>query len=316
MVYGGILGVACFTFVSANFLIESSRIKTEKILKIVLETIFYSMIIGIVLDKLELVHFGMKEVVKSLLTIITGEYWYISSYIMLYILHPFLNDFIKNSSKEKLKLLVIILSIIILLWRMIYNKADISGLDILVTMYLFMGLLKKQDNNWFERNRYKGFLITTILVYVLTVGINILGTILDSNIILENSKFFVTRSSILLILDGAFLFYIFKNLKIKNNKIINTLASSSLGVYIIHESRFMKSILYDTVLNVGYFFEKWYFVFYMVLVVISIYIIAVLIDLLRQKGEKAIFNQRSILSKICQKIDKLINIWLFKYSKV
>ena len=57
-----------------------------------------------------------------------------------------------------------------------------------------------------------------------------------------------------------------------------------------------------------YFFEKWYFIFYMLLVVISIYIISVLIDLLRQKGEKAIFNQSSILSKICQKIDNLINI--------
>lgn len=95
---------------------------------------------------------------------------------------------------------------------------------------------------------------------------------------------------------SAFMF--FKNLHIRQNKLINAVAASSFGVLLIHaHSNTMRQLLWKDILNnVGYFKAELYvLVFHAIISVILVYMVSAMIDMLRIK-----FIERPFF-KLCEK---------------
>ena len=104
---------------------------------------------------------------------------------------------------------------------------------------------------------------------------------------------------------GVSSFLLFKNLKIKQSKVINTLASSTFGVLLIHaNSDTMRRWLWQTVLNVK---ETFYeptgmVVLHAVLSVAAIFAICVIIDQIRIKT-----IERIVLDKVDRGVQRLLH---------
>lgn len=124
--------------------------------------------------------------------------------------------------------------------------------------------------------------------------------------------YFVSDSNTFLaVCMGVSSFLFFNNLKLKQSKVINTIASSTFGVLCIHaNSDTMRKWLWQTVLNVkGVFYARANTVIlHAVLSVLGIFIICVIIDQIRI---------RTVEKTVLDKIDKGVhNLFFILEEKV
>lgn len=110
--------------------------------------------------------------------------------------------------------------------------------------------------------------------------------------------YFVADSNkILAVLTSISLFLFFKNLNIKYNKFINTVATSIFGVLLIHaNSDAMREFLWKTVLNNVGAYNTNYLYIHAILSVVGVFIICTIIDQIRIK-----FIEQPFFEKVVDK---------------
>ena len=87
-------------------------------------------------------------------------------------------------------------------------------------------------------------------------------------------------SSPFTLLEVVCYFELFRTFNIKS-KIINLFASTTLGVYMIHDNYIIRNNIYN-ILKINQPFYSYKMLIYIILVIIGIFIICSLIDLIRQ----------------------------------
>lgn len=99
----GLVGVHCFFFISAYFLIMNNNIHFEKICKIIAQTLFYSCIAVFIVTVGNIYPMRLGEILYNCVAPLMGEYWFVSVYCIIYIISPFINIFLKNITEGQLK---------------------------------------------------------------------------------------------------------------------------------------------------------------------------------------------------------------------
>lgn len=94
-------------------------------------------------------------------------------------------------------------------------------------------------------------------------------------------------------------FMLFINKKEFNNSIVNYIASSVLGIYLIHDNFILRPIIWKVV-NIGNYLQSPYFWIYELGVILAIFCACLIIDKIRQK-----FIEKPVLKFIYNRIDKL-----------
>lgn len=88
---GGKFGTNVFVIIGLYFLVDQKQFKSQKIMRIWMQTLFYS----VSLNLFDMIVFSsqisLKAWVKSILPIMGRSYWFASSYIILLLLVPLLN---------------------------------------------------------------------------------------------------------------------------------------------------------------------------------------------------------------------------------
>ena len=108
----------------------------------------------------------------------------------------------------------------------------------------------------------------------------------------QGSPFILALSVLLLI--------IFKNLKIKNNKMINKIAATTFGIYLVHDNIFLKEIIWKQIVRGNEFINSPLLIINAICGVIGVFIISMLIDIIVEK--LIVKNFVKILSKIYHRI--------------
>ena len=250
----GKLGIDIFVILSSYFMIDS-RFNFKKIIRLIGETLFYSISILLVFSLFTSVHINIFDIIKSLFPILFTEYWFITDYILLMIITPFLNDFIKSLEKnnyKKLLITLIILNVIINGTFHFFIKHISNILIWFIILYLIVGYIKKynviKDNNY-KRNII--YFIIIIFIYFLCVSLfTVVGHILNKDILIVNTGYFGTENSIFTVLAAFEIFVAFLKMKPRTYKFINTIASSTLGIYLIHDNNIMRQFLWNNIFRV------------------------------------------------------------------
>ncbi|HAP8864445.1 TPA: acyltransferase family protein, partial [Enterococcus faecium] len=132
----GQLGVNCFIFISAYFLSEKRNIHFENVLGIVLECIFYSVLVYGILCACGIETFSLNSFVKEILSFALGRYWFITSYLALYILSPYLNIMLNNLEKLQLQKISMLLFIGVCCYRMLFKTSLFGDCAVLIALYV------------------------------------------------------------------------------------------------------------------------------------------------------------------------------------
>ena len=122
---GGNFGVNVFVLVSGYFLITArgELFNLRRILKFWGQVFFYSVSIYLMFRLLGIGELTSKPVTDILFPITFRQWWFASTYFVLYLLHPFINRLLRNLSKEEFQRFLVLLMII---WCMIPTISRVS----------------------------------------------------------------------------------------------------------------------------------------------------------------------------------------------
>ena len=244
----GMAGVIGFVMISSHFLYSNNSFSIQKALRITFETAFYSTLIGASLFLTGVIDPPADYLIQCIFSVFFRQYWFITDYVIFYILTPFLKLLCDKISIRHHKWLLITLFAVTLPFRDITHAALISRLGLMIYTYLLIAYFVRKPDNIFQRH-YKLFsaIVFGSIILLTCVFISINNTTSNEKYIdwILNMSY---MSSTTMFLTAICLYFIFKNLNIRHSKILSLIGSSTLGIYLIHEHGYFHYILFDNVL--------------------------------------------------------------------
>ena len=234
-----ICGVDVFLMITGYFMLKKQEVSLYKPAGLILQVVIYG--IGIYLLRLilmkedfSLAAFGNAAIPNN---------YFVILYVVLYLLTPYINRLTASLSEEAYRRLLILLLLLFAFYTTLINIAqnlsgqvlsgissvgidgDQNGYTILLFLlcYLIGGYESRKG-----RKKQKKLFFLLVLVWILNfVWIYVsLGMGLSSSVLNYDNP--------LILLEAYLSFCLFKNLKIKNNRLINELAKGAFGVYLLH----------------------------------------------------------------------------------
>ena len=102
--------VNTFAILSGYLSIDKDKNKHYRIVELISIMFFWSFVITIIFLIFNINNFrlaGIKNIISSLIPPLAGSYWYLTCYVFVFMVIPYLNTFIKSIKKDKLKKLLL-----------------------------------------------------------------------------------------------------------------------------------------------------------------------------------------------------------------
>lgn len=316
-----IVHVNSFIIVSGYFQ-SASKFKQSKLWSIINQSLFYRIIILIIFLLLDIITLNKVALIKEISIIDMTEYCFIKTYILLYCLSPFINQFIVNLTKKSYQKLLLLLLFILSIIPTITggNAFDNNGYTLynFIFLYLIGAYFRKyplKEMYIFKPLSKRLYQIIMIITFIIACSLNFILTnymekIGNVNSILGELSNYIGKASIaysnpLVIIQTIAYFEFFGTLNIKN-KLINKVASLTLGVYMIHDNNFIRANIYKWLKIDNGPIYSYKFIIYIFLIAILIYIACSIIEYIRQLLFKFVYKRR-ISEKLRKKYYQLIN---------
>lgn len=303
---GGKIGVNVFVLISGYFLVSSSKFKISKVLKLWGQVFFYSVLIYGIFIAFGLETFNVKELIKNILPITFEQWWFASSYFVLYLLSPFINVFLTQLDRKTYKKMLMVMTIC---WCIIptFTTTDFQSNDLIWFFYLYSlaGYIKLYEKNFTSKNKiYFSFTFAFILLnFLIVILFDLIG--FKIGFFGKNATYFYNMKRLPTLLISIFLFLGFKNTKMKYHKTINLISSATFGVYLIHDNNLIRPFLWNNIFDGVALANTIALIPYSIVVVIIIYLVCTIIELLRIHMLEIHFMK--IVEKIVSKINNVIN---------
>lgn len=207
--FGGKIGVNCFVLITGYFMVHS-RLKVQSLLRVVLQTWFYSFAILAIFAIAQPDLVTPDRLRKAVTPITSGEYWFITCYLALMVASPFLNVLYRHLSDSGRRNLMVIGFVVLSAIPTITTYNPI-GSDLVWFFYLYL------MGGWAQRAF--GF------DYVLP-------------------DYFIWQYMVPTFAASLGLFSLFAEWKMPPIRWVNTAAKGALGVYLIHDNPIMRAWLW------------------------------------------------------------------------
>lgn len=275
------IAVNVYVLLTGYFLIENSTFKLEKILKIWLQVFFYSVLLGSIFflttDKL-----SMGDMMKCFFPFKGNAYWFVTKYLALVALAPFIAIMVESISKAKYQLLLGIMCLLTLeIYKLPFacNFGNTYGNSLLffVTLFLTGGYIRKYGSfNLFCMNEKAIF----ALVYIITFLWAIAKVLPSKNPTISGFPYHSMT-----FLEAVAFFQMFATFKCEG-KFWNSLvkiAPYTFGVYLISDNNYVRMWLWDDIVCVEQNITSVVFVPYAILSSVAIMTVCMMIDAIRAK---------------------------------
>lgn len=249
----GQIGVGIFFLISGYFLYEKEDFHWQRFFKIARPTWFYSWTILALAflfhDSLTVAATPMPQIIaQSIFPIFLNSYWFISTYIYIMLLSPYLKKWLDALCFKEIAA-VVLLSFLFNTGAATFDFlltsefASIGGVISSTIIFVVIG---------YSLNRFKDRCTSLVipLVFILTaaiillVGPALLATLARAGYPNTSAHVFMDISSIPIALAAVGLFLVFSRFDFRS-KGINYLASLMFGVYLIHENNFVWRLIWQ-----------------------------------------------------------------------
>ena len=298
---GGEVGVALFFIISGYFNINKSK---GSVLKVLTQVSFYGIISLAVYIILKLFRFSYDELslialAGILRTIIlpgtSGSYWFISVYTFVILLMPMVNPLLQKLNKAGL------FQLLVFFWLFWYSLAVFFSVPYynLQKGLFFYCIGSYIRLHYSKRNSILRLSILFIIGWtigaVIAYGIAYTSISMGQTSIgeLVSRVFIALESSISVPACSISLFLLFHSLDIGINRRINSIAATTLGVYLIHDLSIWRKVIWYRILRVDtVLYNSRWFPLISIVVIISVFSICSLIDLIRLTWIEQPMNNR------------------------
>lgn len=297
----GKTGINCFVLISGYFMCES-RLTLRRYLKLTFEVIFYGCVVYLFLVAIGETSFSIKQFALSFIPIKNADS-FTGAFLLFYLFVPFLNVFVHSITQQQHCWLI---GLSVLLFSLMpylpFFHVSISYVFWFMVLFIIASYIRMYQDKIYKSGSasFWGWMsVLSILIAQLSVFANLL---LRPG---KSAYIFVSDSNaIMALIVSVCTFMFFRNLKIRNSKIINVIAATTFGVFLLHtRGSIMRAWLWGDVANVRNLFMNDDFMWKISLAIPTIFIVCCMIDLVRVNIiEKPLF---AVLDKYCGKL----NFW-------
>lgn len=254
----GQVGVGLFVMITSYFIsnkASSLNLSWLRNKKIWITTIFYSWMILLITFILNPSSLKLKEAIFAVFPVIFDEYWFISSYIVLIFLSPFLNSLVQNCDKRQFKIYIGIIIVAADIMPYLQNtnpNAPLGGVfsvGAMLAPYLIAAYVKKYN---LKVNIFQSCIIVTLGIFLEYASVYIMSKHGDPG------RF---TGGFLPLITAIGIFFMFLNIKPLRSRMINWLASGVLASYLITEHPIFRLVFWHQILNIAKFQDPvWLFI--------------------------------------------------------
>ena len=272
------LSVVCvdvFVLISGWFGINPNK---KRFLSFIYQCLFFSLGLYFVISL-----FSGSTIKPNLLfrNIILVDYWYVPSYIGLYLLSPVLNIFVENSTQKQFGCIVVGLFFLETLYGWKFEVAGFnSGYSIV--HFLLLYLIARYIRIYSFRLKKIPIACDFLLYLILSVFSAVLGLLFLKHGSDNYVFIFADHSSPITILASIFLFLAFSKIKLNNSKVLNYLASSAFSIYLFHLHPMVLPKFMEMSRTLYFNNDLLHYSYKILLFILSISILSILIDQLRK----------------------------------
>ena len=228
--------------------------------------------------------FSFKEFLKMLFPFFTVADNFTACFLCFYLLIPFLNKLIHTlTEKEHFWLMVWCVGVYVVLPSFAKAHVVFNYVTWFSILYVIASYIRLYPREWFGDVKTTGSIAgaALLLSWASIIVLAMLSRMVGKGIGL--CYFFVADSNkVLALVTGVGAFLFFKNLKIGYSKAINTIASSTFGVLLIHaNSDTIRRWLWQDTVNNGGAYASGDVVIHAIVGVVLIYAVCTLINIIR-----------------------------------
>lgn len=283
--WGGKTAINCFVLITGYFMC-TSHITGKKFCKLLGEIEFYKALIYLIFLVSGYEAFSVKSFLKSVTPFYSIGSGFTSSYLVFFLLIPFINKLIGAlAQKEHGLLLLVCLGAYTVVPSFLFGSVPINYIGWFTIVYLIGAYIRLYPIPHSDEAKFWG--IATAIVLILSwlsvavlanIGLLIGRTGLYYYEVADSNKFLAVSLSVCA-------FQLFKNLKLGCIRWINTVAASTFGVLMIHaNSDTMRQWLWKDVLNNVGVYESDFIIVHAVGAVIGVFAVCTALDIARKAG--------------------------------
>ncbi|MBQ7615520.1 MAG: acyltransferase [Butyrivibrio sp.] len=240
-----ITGVNTYVLISGFFL-SKGKVKISRLLHLICQVYFYTILVSVamMLVGTYVLHYdsSVYKLVQYVFPISSEHYWFVTAYVIMYVLSPVMNAAMEKLSRKQMKTVIIGL----LIWFCfiksvipVYFPTDKFGYDYgwFICLYLIAAYIRKYDVVLFytEKKSALVYLISCLIIAALSISLYYInynrGGLVHFSAVPFNYNFIFTLTGSL----GLFSFFRFYRMKEgKAADIVRKVGPLTFGVYLLH----------------------------------------------------------------------------------
>ncbi len=250
----GKTAINTFVLITGYFMC-TSKLTWKRFAKIYLEVKFYRFAIYFILLAAGYESFTVSRIWSLFFSLAIGvNSSFTSSFLAFYLFIPFYNALIDKLGPRLWQLVLGLLALFTIPATFFSNTSIFHYVGWYATLYFAAAYLRLYPNKWTESRRFCTFAFgaSVLLGWGSVLYREYCAAVNDIRMSTSQIYFLVSDSNKLLaLLVGVSAFLFFKNLRIPQNRTLNTIASTTFGVLLIHSnSSAMRTWLWQDFLNV------------------------------------------------------------------
>lgn len=229
--------VNCYIMITGYFLVEKGNIRWNGIIRTIIQTQFYAVVIFCIFAFVNQ-DFSFAYLKKALMPIHSNYYWFVTSYIGLLFIAPFLSILASSINKRQYQYLLIILFVIN--FEFFYGSVYSNQRSLLWFSYLYLiaGYLKLYGiPNIIIK--YKGLILAVMWIFLILLA-SMYNSLTWPMFKIKGSDY----NGPVFFLSFA-LFIYFSNTNFKKGWLLVKVAPYTFGVYLIHDNPLIRRALWE-----------------------------------------------------------------------
>ena len=289
--YIGGVGVNLFVMISGYFLIGSQSVNIRKLFNLIGKVTFYSLLFYIVAIVFFDVNPNVKEIVNALLPWVYS-YWFVGAYLILYVLHPYINIVINTISEKRLRFLCFLL---LSIWGIPYTFLGTAFFGTEMTLFVTMYTIGAYFRKWGGGISKSNMLVALWCSITLWLCIPIVAEFVRNSIPVFSTHvtYFLSRQSFIAIFLSVSLFYYFAFiLKCNENPIINKISQTTFAIYLITDNYYVRDFIYKILFQVQSYSESSFLLIYLIVFSFVTFLSASILDMLVSRLGNSLISKK------------------------
>ena len=260
------------------------KVNLIKLLSLIAQVWTYSFLIYVVFVVVGKEEFSILNFAKSCLPLTTSKYWFATAYIVFFVLSPYINRMLTGLSKREYQCYLLTMIVILCTIPTITTFTPLNNeFTRFLLVYSIGAYLRVYPVELVVNVKKMGFFLVfgNLLIMLLTSFVYVLVPSLGK-MVSDWGRFFQPWSFTVLGVSVGLLM-LASSFKNQNNKVVNSIASCTFGIYLLHDNPITREFLWSSVFKNATYEQSPFLVLHMLLAVGGVFITGLCVELIRQK---------------------------------